>query len=161
MVMNRSAFAVLAFVIGLLVAFVWLQQTQVKPLREQVASLEKENTDLKARLASTAQWETLSDGTKVLRIWEKAGPRWPETTLLDISNEQYRKFQQDPLKFVNGLPKPGIVSKDVEVNAHNIELQAAPEGYQGRWLLFIGHTWTTSQYSASLLADEVHTTHFK
>jgi len=156
--MNRASTAVLAFVVGFLVAFFWMQQTKVKPLSEKAASDEKQIGDLQTKLASAAQWETLSDGTKVLRIWEKAGPRWPETTLLDLSNEQYRKFQQDPLKFVNGLPKPGIVSKDEEVNAHSIELQAAPEGYQGRWLVFVGHPWSTYHYSASLLADEVHTT---
>jgi hypothetical protein len=159
--MNRASIAVLAFVVGFLVAFFWIRQTQVKRLSEKVASDEQQIADLKKAQVPHAQWETLSDGTKVLKIWDTIGPRWPEITLLNISNEAYKKFQQDPSKFVNELPKPGIVSKEVQMGAHNIEFQAAPEGYQGRWLVIGGHTWTSSFYSASLLADETHTAQSK
>lgn len=134
--MKRTITAVvLALVIGALVSSMWSNEAKVKPLAGKVSSSE-ERLSQKSSPSLGPQWETLPDGTKVLRVWEKIGPDWPQIALFYLTNDLYRELGKDPSTFVNTRK---IFPKDVRPHAKLIEVVPPPKSYDGAWVVVCGH----------------------
>ncbi|HXY01865.1 MAG TPA: hypothetical protein VEI54_13155 [Candidatus Limnocylindrales bacterium] len=138
---------VLAFVIGLLVAFFWVQQTQVKPLNDKLEAFKN-----KPQPPPCAQWETLQDGTKVLKVWEKMGPDWPQIAVLQLSNDLYKEFNKEPSTFLNTRK---IYPKDVQPRGTLAPAMSVPKTYTGSWLLACVHHQTSPYACGGLAADDL------
>jgi len=150
--MKRTiAAGVLALVIGILVSFLWLQETKVKPLTEKVSSCEAK-LNQKPTPAPGAQWETLSDGTKVLKVWEKIGPDWPQIALFYLTNDLYKEMEKDPSTFVNTRK---IFPKDVRPQAKLLKAAPAPKSYAGAWLVTFAHHPGSGMSGNAIPAEEM------
>jgi hypothetical protein len=149
--MNRTvAVGVLALVIGVLVTFIWLQEAKVKPLAEKVSSCEAK-LNQKPTPAPCAQWETLSDGTKVLKVWDKIGPDWPQIALFYLTNDLYKEMEKDPSTFVNTRK---IFPQDVRPHSKLIEAAPAPKSYTGAWVVMGTHHPASPSAYAAFPAEE-------
>jgi hypothetical protein len=134
--MNRTvAVGVLALVVGAFVSFMWMQEARVKPLSEKESSCEAKLIQ-KPTPAPCAQWETLPDGTKVLKVWEKLGPDWPQVALFYLTNDLYKELEKDPSTFVNTRK---IFPKDVRLHAKLAVAEPAPKSYAGAWVVTCAH----------------------
>jgi hypothetical protein len=154
--MNRTVITgVLAFVVGFVVSFLWLQEAKVKPLNEKLTACEEKLKQVIPAPAHGAEWETLTDGTKVMKIWEKAGPDWPQMAIFQLSNDQYKEFQKDPSTFMNARK---IYPKDVQPHATLTQLVKVPSDYTGGWLIANWHVAPSSATGASYPAEEVSAT---
>jgi hypothetical protein len=150
--MNRTvAVGVLALVVGALASFMWLQEARVKPLAEKVSSCEAKLIQ-KPTPAPCAQWETLSDGTKVLKIWDTIGPDWPQVALFYLTNDLYKEMEKDPSTFLNTRK---IFPKDVRPNAKLIEAPPAPKSYNGAWVVTCRHHTASPAGCAAFPAEEM------
>jgi hypothetical protein len=59
----------------------------------------------------TLKYETVTEGVKVLRLWQHKGwSRWPEIAILELSLKMHDELHADPAKFFN---KYKISSKPV------------------------------------------------
>jgi hypothetical protein len=59
----------------------------------------------------TLKYETVTEGVKVLRLWQHKGwSRWPEIAILELSLRMHDELHADPAKFFN---KYKIFSKPV------------------------------------------------
>jgi hypothetical protein len=48
------------------------------------------------------QWEDLAPGVSALRLYRtELNPDWPRVVILDLSAEQFKEFEDDPLGFEN------------------------------------------------------------
>lgn len=108
-----------------------------------------------ARSNTPPQWKTVGDGIPVIKLWETAGPEWPQIAMLDLSNEQYKKLKNDPSTFTNGYK---IFPKAVQPGAHCTELEAPPKGYEGRWFVVLYHRRPSLMTGGSFPADETRQT---
>lgn len=149
--MNRTVIGVLAFVIGVLVSFFWLQETKVRPLDVKLKAVEAQTHQVPPTPAPCAQWETLADGTKVLKMWEKLGPDWPQIALFYLSNDLYQKLKNSPSDFVNDRK---IFPVPVQPKA-SMTAGPATKQYSGAWVVMCGHHADSTTNCASFAAENV------
>lgn len=125
--------AVVAFVIGILVSYLRFQDREAKLVQEK----DKECAEKMAAMASkVAKWETLEDGTRVVRLWKTAGPEWPELAVLELPAQNYKTLKENPSEYMN---KENIFPKKVNPGAHCVELTAASKEYAGLWYAIAPH----------------------
>jgi len=148
--MNRTIIGVLAFVIGVLVSFFWLQETKVKPQSEKLKVLEAQSHKVSPTPVPCAQWETLSDGTRVLKAWEKLGPEWPQIALFYLSNDLHQKFEKNASDFLNDRK---IFPVPVQPKASMMTLRPGTKEYSGAWVATCGHHADSTTNCASFIAE--------
>ena len=146
--MKTITIAVSAFLAGILASFVWIHQSKAKVVAENPPAQATQNTK---QPAPCAQWVTLPDGTKVLRVWENLGPDWPQIAVLQLTNDVHKKFQQDPSSYVNAHK---IFPKDVQPQAKSANVAAAPASYAGAWVVVCSHHPGSAMSNADFMADE-------
>jgi len=62
------------------------------------------------------EWEKLRDGVQVLKIWQlEEADKYPQISVLRVSNAEYLKFFQDPKGFVKFINANQVFSKPVKV----------------------------------------------
>jgi hypothetical protein len=145
--MKTIAVAVLAFLLGILASFVWIHQSKV--LAENPPAQATQNTK---QPAPCAQWVTLPDGTKVLRVWENLGPDWPQIALLQMSSDLHTQFEKDASGYVNSQK---IFPKDVQPKAKTAQAEKVPASYHGVWIKACTHHPGSAMACTSFAADEV------
>lgn len=136
---------VLTFLLGMLVSYLWIQETQVKPLQERVKVSVAPPTEKRA-----ARWETLAEGLQALRLWEAIGPDWPQIAILQLSSERYKELQQNAKAFVD---KHKIFHQDVQPLERCTELEAPPPGYSGSWIVAAPHRLMSRMRCAAFPAE--------
>jgi hypothetical protein len=89
---------------------------------------------------SSIQWETV-DGSQVLKLWQLEGPKsWPQTTIVRVSNETYKKYSQDPRKFVKFVNVHKFFSKDVITAGPWVTLSSVEQDVDSpNWVLTLVH----------------------
>jgi hypothetical protein len=49
---------------------------------------------------NTPEWEEPASGIKILRLYRtELNPHWPRIVVLDLTDDRFREFEQDPLAF--------------------------------------------------------------
>jgi len=65
---------------------------------------------------ATPEWKKLRDGVQVLKIWQlEEADKYPQISVLRVSNAEYLKFFQDPKGFVNFVNANQVFPKPVNV----------------------------------------------
>jgi hypothetical protein len=49
---------------------------------------------------SKSDWKTLDKNVKALKLWETAGPEWPQIAILRLSADKHRELESDPMEFI-------------------------------------------------------------
>jgi hypothetical protein len=87
---------------------------------------------------ASIKWETV-DGSLVLRVWQLEGPKsWPQTTIVRISNDSYKKYSQDPNAFVTFVNRHNFFSKDVITAGPWVTLSSVEQDVD-LWVLTLVH----------------------
>ncbi len=97
------------------------------------------------------KWET-AEGIPVLKVWELNGDDvFPQTILLRVTNDAYRRFFNNPKGFMNFLNAHKIFSKDVIVAGPWVTLSSVEQQPEPReWILTVGHGHSSTIFVAAL-----------
>ena len=61
-------------------------------------------------------WEKLRDGVQVLKVWQlEDANKYPQISILRVSNAEYLKFFQDPKEFVKFINANNVFPQAVKV----------------------------------------------
>ena len=67
-------------------------------------------------MKSNPEWRQLRDGVHVATIWDSLGPKWPQTVLLQLGQNEYLAFLREPERYVNDLKVLG------ESSTHKVKI---------------------------------------
>lgn len=95
---------------------------------------------------SNPEWKPLQEGVQAATVWDTIGPQWPQTVLLQLREDEYKKFLSDRVKYINELKVLGTS------HTHKVILKHVPkENYQHdkdqQYLVIIGHEQDTVIYA--------------
>lgn len=93
------------------------------------------------RKAAPLRLEKLGDGTQLLRVWRLEGEeKYPQVSVLRVSNATYLKFFQDPQGFLKYVNENKVFSKEVIVAGPWVTLSSyVPKDETSGWLLTLYH----------------------
>jgi hypothetical protein len=87
---------------------------------------------------ASIKWETV-DGSLVLKVWQLEGANsWPQTTIVRVSNDSYKKYSQDPKRFVKFVNMHKFFSKDVITAGPWVTLSSVQQDVDW-WVLTLVH----------------------
>ena len=49
----------------------------------------------------SAKYEAIAPGIRVIRLWNPAGPDWPQVAVIEASADRHHEFHADPVKAFN------------------------------------------------------------
>lgn len=105
---------------------------------------------VKNSTSKLAKWDTLKDGTRVLRLWETIGPEWPQLALLELTNEQYKKLIENPTEYIN---QRSIFPKDVNPGASCVGMVPPSRDFTGLWYVAVAHKYPSGAAAAAYPAE--------
>ena len=101
--------------------------------------------------AKSPRWEKVHS-LEVLKVWELHGRKWPQVTIVRISNANYIKFLQDPKAFMEFVNKNKFFTKDVIKAGPWVSLSSVDEERPDPncWILTLMHGKASSLIVSAL-----------
>ena len=103
-------------------------------------------------------WDDLAHGVKVLRVWQLGPPdTWPQEALMEMPNDVYRQYSQDPQGFMGFVNNSKVFSKDIILAGPWVTLSSFDgKGVSSDWIITMVHgkrSWMVVSALPKLMQD--------